>query len=435
MASGPLVGIKVLEFTQILAGPSACAHLGDMGAEVIKVEPPGGEPWRVAQQFIPGESKWFHQLNRGKQSLVLKLDEPEAQEIVHRLVPEMDVVVINYRPDVAARLKIDYETLRELKPDLIYCDNTAFGRKGPWEHRPGYDIVAQAASGLMASEGKITDGGQPKSIQSTALADYSTGLAMAWGVCAALFHLERTGEGQAIESTLLQTAMFFQMERVMRLPAADPMNVARMERVHALRDGGASYPELVDAYPSEGAIGDQLGLPGVHDEGWGARDRCAVSRAAGEGAGGDWYGLPGCGRSRLRSAEPGVGGAGTGSGAGHRRDDEDEDDGGVDGDFRSAGGTGEPGELRGGSAGRSAGDRERDDGGPGARSVGARAAGGADPQVLENAAGGAGLLATTRARHREDRGWSWLQRRADRRPAGARGDRVGQRSRILRRLI
>ena len=248
MASGPLVGIKVLEFTQILAGPSACAHLGDMGAEVIKVEPPGGEPWRVAQQFIPGESKWFHQLNRGKQSLVLKLDEPEAQEIVHRLVPEMDVVVINYRPDVAARLKIDYETLRELKPDLIYCDNTAFGRKGPWEHRPGYDIVAQAASGLMASEGKITDGGQPKSIQSTALADYSTGLAMAWGVCAALFHLERTGEGQAIESTLLQTAMFFQMERVMRLPAADPMNVARMERVHALRDGGASYPELVDAY-------------------------------------------------------------------------------------------------------------------------------------------------------------------------------------------
>jgi crotonobetainyl-CoA:carnitine CoA-transferase CaiB-like acyl-CoA transferase len=248
MASGPLDGTKVLEFTQILAGPFACAHLADMGAEVIKVEPPGGEPWRLQQQFIPGESKWFHELNRGKQSLVLKLDEPEARGIVHRLVPEMDVVVINYRPDVAARLKIDYETLSVLNPELIYVDNTAFGRNGPWEHRPGYDIVAQAASGLMASEGKVTEGGQPKAIQSAAVADYATGLAMAWGVCAALFHRERTGEGQAIESTLLQTALVFQMERVMRVPAADAMNVARMERVHALRDGGASYGELIDAY-------------------------------------------------------------------------------------------------------------------------------------------------------------------------------------------
>ena len=255
MGSGPLDGIKVLEFTQILAGPSACAHLADMGAEVIKVEPPGGEPWRVAQEFIPGESKWFHQLNRGKQSLVLKLDEPEAQEIVHRLIPETDVVVINYRPDVAARLKIDYDSLSVLRPDLIYVDNTAFGRKGPWEHRPGYDIVAQAASGLMASEGKVSPEGQPQMIASTALADYATGLAMAWGTCGALFHRERTGEGQYVESTLLQTAMFFQMERVMRLPVADEMNVARMERVHALRDGGGSYPELLDAYDPRKVLG------------------------------------------------------------------------------------------------------------------------------------------------------------------------------------
>lgn len=255
MAAGPLDGIKVLEFTQILAGPSACAHLADMGAEVIKVEPPGGEPWRIAQQFIPGESKWFHQLNRGKQSLVLKLDEPEAQEVVHRLIPDVDVVVINYRPDVAARLKIDYDSLSALRPDLIYVDNTAFGRKGPWEHRPGYDIVAQAASGLMASEGKVTPEGQPQMIGSTALADYSTGLAMAWGTCAALFHRERTGEGQYVESTLLQTAMFFQMERVMRVPPADVANVARMDAVHALRDGGASYPELLDAYDPRKVLG------------------------------------------------------------------------------------------------------------------------------------------------------------------------------------
>ena len=247
MASGPRVGVKVLEFTQILAGPFACAQLADMGADVIKVEPPGGEPWRLSQQYMPGESKWFHQLNRGKRSLVLKLDDPEAQEIVHRLVPEMDVVVINYRPDVAARLKIDYDSLSALNDRLIYVDNTAFGRKGPWSHRPGYDIVAQAASGLMASEGKLRDG-QPILIQSTALADYSTGLAMAMGVCGALYNRERNGKGEYIESTLLRTTLQYQMERVTRVPAADAMNVARMERLHAMRDAGASYPELLEAY-------------------------------------------------------------------------------------------------------------------------------------------------------------------------------------------
>ena len=127
MASGPLTGIRVLEFTQIIAGPFGCQNLADMGAEVIKVEPPEGEPWRQFSQFIPGESKWFQTLNRGKRSLVLALQEPEAREVVYRLMPHVDVVVINYRPDVAGRLGIDYETLKALRPDLIYVDNTAFG--------------------------------------------------------------------------------------------------------------------------------------------------------------------------------------------------------------------------------------------------------------------------------------------------------------------
>jgi crotonobetainyl-CoA:carnitine CoA-transferase CaiB-like acyl-CoA transferase len=254
MASGPLDGVRVLEFTQILAGPYACAHLADMGAEVIKVEPPGGEPWRLSQQYMPGESKWFHQLNRGKRSLVLKLDDPEAQAIVHRLVPEIDVVVINYRPDVAARLRIDYESLSPLNERLIYVDNTAFGRKGPWSHRPGYDIVAQAASGLMAGEGKLNEDGQPILIQSTSLADYATGLAMAMGVCGALYRRELSGQGEYIESTLLRTALQFQMERVMRVPPADALTQLRMERLHAMRDAGASYPELLAAYDPRKAL-------------------------------------------------------------------------------------------------------------------------------------------------------------------------------------
>ncbi len=249
MASGPLDGIRVLEFTQIIAGPFGCQNLADMGAEVIKVEPPEGEPWRLFSQFMPGESKLFQTLNRGKRSLVLALQKPEAQAVVHKLIPSVDVVVINYRPDVPAKLGIDCETLRALREDLIYVDNTAFGREGPLAQSPGYDIIAQAISGLMVGEGKFEpESGRPKIISSTAIADYGTGLAIAWGVCAALYHRERTGEGQIVESTLLGTALAFQGSSVCDLPAADEANYQRMESVHQLQQSGATYPELLAAH-------------------------------------------------------------------------------------------------------------------------------------------------------------------------------------------
>ncbi|MDP2328192.1 MAG: CoA transferase [Dehalococcoidia bacterium] len=251
MASGPLAGIRVLEFTQIIAGPVGCQHLADMGAEVIKVEPPDGEPWRLFSQFMPGESKTFQSLNRGKKSLVLRLQDPEAQDIIHRLIPSMDVVVSNYRPDVPAKLGIDYETVRKLRPDIVYVDNTAWGRQGPWSQRPGYDIVAQAVSGLMANEGKIDPNGAPGQITSTAIADFGTGLAIAWAVCAALFHREKTGEGQLIETTLLNTALYFLSTGAMDLPAADALKYQKMERVHALQEQHASYEEISTAYHAQ----------------------------------------------------------------------------------------------------------------------------------------------------------------------------------------
>ena len=248
MASGPLTGIRVLEFTQIIAGPFGCQNLADMGAEVIKVEPPGGEPWRLFSQFMPGESKTFQSLNRGKKSLVLSMQEPDAQEIVHRMIPNIDVVVINYRPDVPAKLGIDYETLSKIRPNIIYVDNTAWGRRGPWALRPGYDIVAQAVSGLMIGEGKVDPAGAPLSITSTAIADYGTGVAIAWSVCAALFHRERTGEGQMIETTLLHTALAFQGTAAMDLPAADALKYGKMDRVHSLQQQNAPYTDLIAAY-------------------------------------------------------------------------------------------------------------------------------------------------------------------------------------------
>ncbi len=247
MHSGPLSGIRVLEFTQIIAGPFGCMMLADLGAEVIKVEPPGGEPWRQYGQFIPGESKPFQSLNRGKQSLVLDSADDRAREIVHRLIPTVDVVVINYRPDVAKRLGLDYETLAAIRPDLIYVDVTAFGRKGPWAHRPGYDIVIQAVSGMIVGDGKVTEDGCPEYVTASPLADYGTGLSIAWATSTALYHREKTGEGQLIETSLLATALAFQGSVVMELPVADEVmrNPLRDER-HRAREAAASYPQMLE---------------------------------------------------------------------------------------------------------------------------------------------------------------------------------------------
>ena len=217
---GPLDGVRILEFTEIIAGPYGGMLLSDMGADVIKVEPPWGEPWRFTQEIVPNESRNFISLNRGKRSLPLDLTKPEGLEIVYKLIPHMDVVIINARPDVPHNLGIDYETLSARNPRLIYCDTTAFGRKGPQSYRPGYDLIVQAMTGLLASEGKVVNG-VPQQIQSTAIADYATGITIAWAVCAALYHRERTGKGQMVETTLLASALGVQTGRFIKVAAVD----------------------------------------------------------------------------------------------------------------------------------------------------------------------------------------------------------------------
>ena len=245
---GPLDGVRILEFTEIIAGPYGGMLLADMGADVIKIEPPWGEPWRFALEFIPNESRQFISLNRGKRSLPLDLSKPEALEIVYKLIPEVDVVIINARPDVAGNLGIDYETLSAKNPRLVYCDITAFGRRGPHSDRPGYDLIVQAMTGLLASEGKVLDG-VPQQIQSTAVADYATGITVAWAICAALFHRERTGRGQMVETTLLGSALGVQTGRFIKVDVVDD---ARREEFFAslqqMRDSGASYDEIYGQY-------------------------------------------------------------------------------------------------------------------------------------------------------------------------------------------
>lgn len=270
MASGPFDGIRILEFTQIIAGPLGCMLLSDMGAEVIKVEPPEGEPWRLQGQFVPLESKQFQALNRGKQSLSIDLSQPEMQEAIHRLVKDIDVVVINYRPDVAARLGIDYETLKAIRPDLIYVDSTAFGRKGPLAQRPGYDIVIQSFSGLTAAGGRFDENGNPTLPGGQPTADNQTGYAIAWGVSAALFHRERTGRGQLVETSLLANALMVQYGSFMSLPAADEaLRGALLKRLREAKQQGQSYRDFVE---ERRALMRRRGFGGIYYRCYNTRD-------------------------------------------------------------------------------------------------------------------------------------------------------------------
>ena len=244
MATGPLDGIRLLEFTQIIAGPMGCQMLSDLGADVIKVEPIEGEPWRLYAQFMPKESVTFLGLNRGKRSFALDLAHPRAREAIHRLVEKIDVVVINYRPDVAARLGIDYETLSGIRPDLIYLDNTAFGRAGEWASRPGYDIVVQAASGLTSLTGKVDEHGTP--LVPPPMADTTTAYAITSGVLAALFYRERTGRGQKVETSLLINALNISMSGFDDIPAGNGLQRQTvLEALQRAREHGMPYADFL----------------------------------------------------------------------------------------------------------------------------------------------------------------------------------------------
>lgn len=252
-ATGPLAGIRVLELSQIVAGPLAGIVLSDLGADVIKVEPLQGENRRNSGAVVPNEGKYFQSLNRGKRSLTVDLSKPEGQALIHRIIPGFDIVLLNYRAGVAERLNIDYATLSKLNPKLIYANITGFGDSGPYVQRAGSDIIAQAYSGIMAAEGKVDEHGAPATLTSSTYIDRTTGLAAATGICAALFHRAQTGIGQEIHVSLLQSALELLSDRVMREPVHD--SVGRdplIAEIHAKRDSGAPYDEIAAIRKAQG---------------------------------------------------------------------------------------------------------------------------------------------------------------------------------------
>ena len=202
----PLQGIRVIDLTQAMAAPFCTMNLADMGADVIKIEPPGeGEPTRqlgAAQKN--GHSATFMTMNRCKRGIAVDLKQPEGVEIVRKLAATADVFVQNYRPGVVNRLGLDFDSLRTINPRLVYCQISGFGNTGPYASRGGYDLIAQGMSGVISVTG---DEDGPPAKSGIPLADLAAGLFGAYGILAALEYRSRTGEGQLVDTSLLEAAM------------------------------------------------------------------------------------------------------------------------------------------------------------------------------------------------------------------------------------
>jgi crotonobetainyl-CoA:carnitine CoA-transferase CaiB-like acyl-CoA transferase len=201
-----LAGLRVLELTQVMAGPFCGQVLADMGADVVKVEPPEGDSTRRSLGFrMRGEdTAAFLAVNRNKRSLVLDLKDDRHRAVFHRLATDADVVLENYRPGVAARLGADWETLSALNARLVYASVSGFGQTGPYAMRPGYDLIAQGLSGVMSVTGE--PGGEPSKC-GIPIGDLSAGLFCAVAILSAVIARERTGRGQRIDTSLFEGAL------------------------------------------------------------------------------------------------------------------------------------------------------------------------------------------------------------------------------------
>jgi crotonobetainyl-CoA:carnitine CoA-transferase CaiB-like acyl-CoA transferase len=212
--SGPLTGVKILDFTQLAQGPFATQLLGDMGAEILKVEPPKGDWMRhyaYVNLYPAGESISFLCFNRNKRSLVLNLKDPRAVEIVKRMVADVDVVVENFRPGVMERLGISYEVLRAINPRLVFCSSSGYGADGPYVARPGQDLLIQSLTGGMNLNGNRGDYPMATAV---GIADLVTGLHIVYSILAALLNREKTGQGQAIECNLFSSLLHLHIQEL-----------------------------------------------------------------------------------------------------------------------------------------------------------------------------------------------------------------------------
>ena len=212
MTTLPLDGIRVIDFTQVMLGPSCTQVLADYGAEVIKIEKikiGDLSRWSLGSDPDGLNNPVFCSLNRNKKSLALDLKDPTAKKTVLTLIETADVVVNNFRPGVMERMGFGYEDLKKINPRLIYAVGTGFGLSGPYQHKGGQDVLAQAVSGVMRRK---SDSSHPTSIYATPLADYSAGMHLVQGILLALLQRDKTGEGQQVAVSLYNSMIAMQMQ-------------------------------------------------------------------------------------------------------------------------------------------------------------------------------------------------------------------------------
>ncbi len=263
---GPLVGIRIIDLTAVVLGPLATMHLADMGADVIKVEPPEGDVLRNAGN-APSDrmGPMYLAMNRNKRSLCLDLKQPTALAALLRLIATADVLMHNTRPHAMQRLGLSYEHVRAINPRIIYGSSLGYKRSGPYGAKPAYDDLVQGVSGAAMLQSRV-DGGPPRFMPSLVV-DKTTGLHLAMGVLAALVHRERTGEGQAIEVPMLEAMTGFWLAEHLfdatYCPARGSMGYSRVlspdRRPYPTRDGYVCA--VVYTARHWQAFTDQLGRP------------------------------------------------------------------------------------------------------------------------------------------------------------------------------
>ncbi len=236
---GPLSGLRVLDLSTYIAGPYGCTLLADQGAEVVKIEPPGGDNLRNYPSTLRDESRAFIGVNRSKRGLAIDLKKPQGLALLMRMVRDADVVVHNFRPGVPERLGMAHEALNAINPRLIYCAVTGYGETGPLKDKAGYDQVLQTMTGMCALQGKR--GGAPEIIYGSVV-DYYAAALLAAGVASALFERERSGLGQYVGVSLLRSALTMQSARMI-WAGSEPLDIGRDMRsggvtgIHPTREG------------------------------------------------------------------------------------------------------------------------------------------------------------------------------------------------------
>jgi crotonobetainyl-CoA:carnitine CoA-transferase CaiB-like acyl-CoA transferase len=282
-----LSGVRVLSFTQFLLGPSGVQFLADLGADVIKVEPPGGtlweRNWSGSNVFLNGVSAFFLLAHRNQRSLTLDLKKPEGLAVARRLVESADVLVQNFRPGVMERLGLGWDDVSKINRRIIYASASGYGESSPYRDRPGQDLLMQAFSGLASISGRA---GQPPTPVGTAVIDQHGAALLAMGVLAALLERARTGTGLRVEASMLKAALDLQLE-----VASYHLNGARLEKsptglasmfhpapygVYATRDG-----HIVLSMSPLGALARALPLPALEPYAavtWNFEAREAVAR-------------------------------------------------------------------------------------------------------------------------------------------------------------